>query len=162
MALDRTCKDVPYMTGRLIAITAHYAEKHFGPNTLGEMMKFPRRYIEAFWHYVDRNDPELSEIDMAPPVSMPTAAEQSQAWVGYYHQRAAYDTDKTSERQRIGHDIAERRKSKGMTQQHLAAITQIQRNHISRIEAGRYSVGFDTLQTIADALDADIRIVPRK
>ena len=162
MALDRTCKDVPYMTGRLIAITAHYAEKHFGPNTLGQMMKYPRRYIEAFWHYVDRNDPEIAEIDVAPPVSMPIAAEQSQAWVGYYHQRAAYDTDKTSERQRIGHDIAEMRKAKGMTQQQVADIAQMQRNHISRIEAGRYSVGFDTLQTIANALDADIRIVPRK
>lgn len=159
MALDRTCKDVPYMTGRLIAITAHYAEKHFGPNTLGEMMKFPRRYIEAFWHYVDRNDPEIAEIDVAPPVAMPTAAEQSQAWVGYYHQRAAYDADKTGERQRIGQRIAELRKEKGLTQQDIAERTGIQRNHISRIEAGKYSVGFDTLQSIAEALGGRIDII---
>lgn len=70
--------------------------------------------------------------------------------------------NKEHQRQRIGTDLADLRKQRGMTQQHLAAITQIQRNHISRIEAGRYSVGFDTLQTIADAMDADIRIVPRK
>ena len=38
----------------------------------------------------------------------------------------------------------------------------MERNHISRIEAGRYSVGFDTLHAIADALDADIRILPRE
>jgi transcriptional regulator with XRE-family HTH domain len=44
----------------------------------------------------------------------------------------------------------------------VADIAQMQRYHISRIEAGRYSVGFDTIQTIAEALDADIRIVPRK
>ena len=70
--------------------------------------------------------------------------------------------DEIEERKRIGTDIANLRKQRGMTQQQVADIAQIQRNHISRIEAGRYSVGFDTLQTIAEALDADIRIVPRK
>ena len=70
--------------------------------------------------------------------------------------------NKEEERQRIGQRIADLRKQKGMTQQDLADITGNQRNHISRIESGKYSVGFDTLQTIADALDADIRIVPRK
>ena len=70
--------------------------------------------------------------------------------------------NKEQQRQRIGTDLAELRKQRGMTQQQVADIAQIQRNHISRIEAGCYSVGFDTLQTIAEALDADIRIVPRK
>ena len=66
------------------------------------------------------------------------------------------------ERQRIGIDIATLRTQKGMTQQQIAESAGLQRNHISRIEQGRYSVGFDTLQAIADALDADIRIVPRR
>jgi len=69
--------------------------------------------------------------------------------------------NKEQQRQRIGARIAELRKQKGMTQQDLADITGNQRNHISRIESGKYSVGFDTLQTIAEALDADIRIVPK-
>ena len=69
--------------------------------------------------------------------------------------------EEIEERKRIGTDISELRKAKGMTQQQVADATGVQRNHISRIEAGRYSVGFDTLQTIAEALDADIRIVPR-
>jgi transcriptional regulator with XRE-family HTH domain len=66
------------------------------------------------------------------------------------------------ERQRIGIDIATLRTQKGMTQQQVAEKAELQRNHVSRIEQGRYSVGFDTLQAIADALDADIRIVPRQ
>lgn len=66
------------------------------------------------------------------------------------------------ERRRIGSDIAERRKQLGKTQADIADVTGLQRNHISRIEQGRYSVGFDTLQIIADALDADIRVVPRQ
>ena len=70
--------------------------------------------------------------------------------------------NKEPQRQRIGTDISELRKQRGMTQQQVADIAQMQRNHISRIESGKYSVGFDTLQTIAEALDADIRIVPRK
>lgn len=70
--------------------------------------------------------------------------------------------NKEQERQRMGERIATLRKEKGMTQQDLADVTGLLRNHISRIEQGRYSVGFDTLQSIADALDADIRIVPRQ
>jgi transcriptional regulator with XRE-family HTH domain len=69
---------------------------------------------------------------------------------------------KEEERQRIGQRIADLRKGQGLTQNDLASMTGMQRNHISRIEQGRFSVGFDTLQTIADALDADIRIVPRQ
>ena len=70
--------------------------------------------------------------------------------------------NRDDERLRIGTDLAERRKQMGKTQSDIADATGVQRNHISRIEQGRYSVGFDTLQAIADALDADIRIVPRQ
>ena len=70
--------------------------------------------------------------------------------------------NRDDERLRIGTELAERRKQMGKTQTDIADATGVQRNHISRIEQGRYSVGFDTLQAIADALDADIRIVPRQ
>jgi transcriptional regulator with XRE-family HTH domain len=67
--------------------------------------------------------------------------------------------DKEQERQRIGQRIADLRKAKGMTQQDLADRTGNQRNHISRIESGKYSVGFDTLQTIAEQFDMKVDIV---
>ena len=63
------------------------------------------------------------------------------------------------QRQRIGQLIATLRKEKGMTQQDLADVTGLLRNHISRIEQGRYSVGFDTLQAIAEALGGTIDII---
>ena len=66
------------------------------------------------------------------------------------------------EKRTMGTLMAAMRKARGLTQQQVADIAQMQRNHISRIEAGRYSVGFDTLQTIAEVLDADIHIVPRQ
>jgi transcriptional regulator with XRE-family HTH domain len=49
-----------------------------------------------------------------------------------------------------------------MTQQDVADRADIKRPHVTRVELGRYNFGFDTLQAIADALDADIRIVPRQ
>ncbi len=67
--------------------------------------------------------------------------------------------NKEQERERIGQRIADLRKEKGMTQQGLADIVGMQRNHISRIEAGKYSVGFDTLQAFAEALGGTIDII---
>jgi transcriptional regulator with XRE-family HTH domain len=63
------------------------------------------------------------------------------------------------ERQRIGHDIAQLRKEQGMTQQDLADRVEMQRAHIARIEAGRYSVGLDTLTAIVQALGKRLAFV---
>ena len=63
------------------------------------------------------------------------------------------------ERQRIGQRIADLRKQHGLTQQDLANKTGMQRNHISRIESGKYSVGFDTLQLIAEQFDMKVDII---
>ena len=78
---------MPYLTGRLIAITEHYAGKHFGFGTFGEMLKWPKRYINVFWRYVNQNDAEVKDIGVYPLERMNTQ-EQSQALVGYYHERA--------------------------------------------------------------------------
>jgi len=64
-----------------------------------------------------------------------------------------------SERLRIGQRIAELRKEHGMTQTQLAERCGLQQAHIARIEAGRYSVGLDTLTQIADALGMVIDFV---
>ena len=63
------------------------------------------------------------------------------------------------ERQRIGQHIAQLRKEKGMTQQDLANRVEMQRSHIARIEAGRYSVGLYTLTAIAQALGKRLAFV---
>ena len=65
---------------------------------------------------------------------------------------------KEEERQRIGQRIADLRKGQGLTQNDLASMTGMQRNHISRIESGKYSVGFDTLQLIAEQFDMKVKI----
>ena len=64
-----------------------------------------------------------------------------------------------NERKRIGERIREERKKKGITQEMLAQKVGMQRTHISRIEQGKCSTGFDLLQRIAEVLDMRIDIV---
>ena len=64
-------------------------------------------------------------------------------------------------RQRIGQRIRDIRGALHLTQQELAARTGIQRCHIARIEAGRYSVGLDTLEKIAVALGQTVDFIER-
>lgn len=61
-------------------------------------------------------------------------------------------------RKRIGRQLAEIRRAKGMTQQEVADKAGLLRPHIARIEAGSFSVGIDTLAAIAEALGQQIKI----
>lgn len=67
--------------------------------------------------------------------------------------------NRDEERKRIGQRIAAIRKSASMTQGELAERCGLAQSHIARIEAGRYSVGFDTLQQIAEALGCTVDFV---
>ena len=62
-------------------------------------------------------------------------------------------------REYIGKRIAELRKERKLSQVDLAIKTGLDKGHIARIELGRYSVGVDTLQKIADALEVKIEII---
>ena len=59
----------------------------------------------------------------------------------------------------IGKRIAELRKKRKLSQVDLALKTGLDKGHIARIELGRYSVGVDTLQKIADALNVKIELI---
>lgn len=64
-------------------------------------------------------------------------------------------------RARIGQRIRDIRVRLSMTQQELAEATGIQQCHIARIEAGRYSVGLDTLQRIADVFGMNVDFIEK-
>lgn len=64
-------------------------------------------------------------------------------------------------REYIGKRIAELRKEKELSQVDLALKAGLDKGHIARIELGRYSVGLDTLQKIADALDVKIDLIEK-
>lgn len=65
------------------------------------------------------------------------------------------------QRQRMGNEIAEMRKKKGLTQGELAERCGMAQSHISRIEKGYYSFGFDVLQSVAEAMDCTITIAEK-
>lgn len=64
-----------------------------------------------------------------------------------------------NQRERIGRRIAFLRGRRGITQQELAERTGMQQGNIARIEAGKYSARFDTLQTIAEAMGLTVDFV---
>ena len=64
-------------------------------------------------------------------------------------------------REYIGKRIAELRKERKLSQVDLALKAGLDKGHIARIELGRYSVGLDTLQKIADALDVKIDLIEK-
>lgn len=68
-------------------------------------------------------------------------------------------SDRSLERERIGTKIRQLRESKGMEAKQLAVLTNIDASNLCRIEQGKYSVGFDILTKISQALGAKVDLV---
>ena len=104
MALDRSRKELPYLTGRMIAVVEHYAKEHFGPGTLSNMFTNPAIGINTFRRYIDRYDEYYQELKgVELPVTIPNEVIKGQLWIGYYHQKAEYeDTDRGGFRPNAG------------------------------------------------------------
>lgn len=71
------------------------------------------------------------------------------------------EQNKDDERARIGEKIRELRKKNNIDAKALAARVGIDASNLSRIEQGHYSVGFDILSRIANALNARVEIVEK-
>ena len=64
----------------------------------------------------------------------------------------------------IAERVSERRKEVGLSQQQLAMLTGTTQSAIARLERGGRPPRIDTLLSIAEALDCDLKVelVPRK
>ncbi len=71
------------------------------------------------------------------------------------------DEQKQQTRDRIGLRIMALRKLAGLTQEQLSERAGLQRSHISKIEAGKYAVTFETIQAIAEALGMTVDIIDK-
>ena len=95
----------------------------------------------------------------------PRAVYRLKELIGYYHQNFNESPEQPGIkyiimlRDDIGKRIAELRKERKLSQVDLALKTGLDKGHIARIELGRYSVGVDTLQKIADALNVKIELI---
>lgn len=158
MGLERDNRAIPYIVGRMIAITERYAKDLFCDNTIPNMISHPAHYIGAFSKYVDKADEYYKELaDIALPGTLRKEFEKSQAWVGYYHQKSEYS--KQISRQNLGESIKRLRAMRGMSQRALAEKAGITAANVANIENGKYSVGYDVLTRIATALDAKVWVI---
>ena len=66
-----------------------------------------------------------------------------------------------TDRERIGKRIAKLRKDAGISQEKLAELSGVGYAHIARIELGRYSVGIDTLEKIANVFGKQIDFIEK-
>lgn len=98
-------------------------------------------YGQPIW--IDESNNALCQIGMEAP----------------FYEVLQYDGK--DNRLRIGKELERLRKAKKFTQQQLADMSKVTRANIAKIEGGKYSVGFDVLQRVAKALDADVKIVKR-
>lgn len=64
-----------------------------------------------------------------------------------------------TERERIGKRIAELREAHNVSQKGLAEAIGTHQGNIARLEAGKYNVGFDTLQAIASFFEMQIDFI---
>jgi len=62
----------------------------------------------------------------------------------------------------IGNRISQFRKEAGISQEKLAELSGVGYAHIARIELGRYSVGIDTLEKIANVFGKKIDFIDNK
>jgi transcriptional regulator with XRE-family HTH domain len=67
--------------------------------------------------------------------------------------------EEENSRKRIGEKIRKLRLNKGLSKRKLADLTDISSASVARMEAGRHSVGIDTLAKIAEVLDCRLEIV---
>jgi len=70
-----------------------------------------------------------------------------------------YDTANTLKT--IGAAIRTRRKQIGMTQQDVAEIAGLQRQTVSRVEAGNETVAVATVARVAAVVGLDLQVTPR-
>ena len=75
------------------------------------------------------------------------------------HFSGVFPGDRERERTRIGNRIKQIREEKGIEARELAKLAGIDPANLSRIENGRYSVGFDILSKIAASLGMKIDLV---
>ena len=61
-------------------------------------------------------------------------------------------------REKIGAELRALREAKGLTTRELAELAGLDHSHIAKIERGTYNLRIDTLDKVASALGAEIKI----
>lgn len=164
MALDKDCKDIPYLLGRLVAIFAASAD--IPTKLITQAQETPNIAIpqmDVLYHKSPRaiRESEVCEIlgHFAPPAPFPsrmTLPQQGQFMIGYNHEMA--DIYKERNRAKVAKAVRLKRVELGMTQAQLAEKADVTKQTIGNIEGGNYSVSVDVLSAVMAVLGIDMTI----
>lgn len=97
----------------------------------------------------------FSSMDQA--MRMPVYLREMADWLREAHYSIAMPSLEI-QRERMGQSIRNLRTQRGLTQVQLAQLAGITQSNLARIEAGRYSVGLDILNKIANAMGVAVEL----
>lgn len=97
----------------------------------------------------------FSSMDQA--MQMPRYLRELTDWIMAEHYNTAMPSLEF-QRERMGQSIRDLRTQRGLTQVQLAQLAGITQSNLARIEAGRYAVGLDILNKIANAMGVAVEL----
>lgn len=101
---------------------------------------------------------EVKPLEDMTPLDTATAIRELGEWLRLYHSDILIPTSETRQfnRIRLGENIAEERKKRGMTLRELASASGVSFQNITKIENGKYNVSIDILDKLCKALGLKI------
>ncbi len=97
----------------------------------------------------------FSSMDQA--MRLPVYLREMSDWLREEHYSIAMPSLEI-QRERMGQSIRNLRTQRGLTQVQLAQLAGITQSNLARIETGRYSVGLDILNKIANAMGVAVEM----
>lgn len=155
MALDKNCKDTPYLLGRLTAIIA----KSIGitASQYSKAMSTPLSIlpylIDEYHRKGDTVRPEEFAAIMSELPSIPaglTVIQQGQWIIGHDHELA--DIYREENRRKVAKAIKLKRAELDMTQAQLAEKAGITKQTVGSIESGDSNVSLDVISSVMAVL----------
>ena len=146
-------------------ITSDNGESFFVRNSVPQLGDFPEDKIDEygkffcklFSEYCLKSDGDTSFVVYKVFIDLHFSHDIGCGFLEVWSDNMAQD-----ERKRIGQQIKELRLKKNMEAKELAKRAGIDASNISKIEQGKYSVGFDILTKVAWELEARLELVPLK
>lgn len=163
MALDRNCKDTPYLLGRLLAIYKQYVEltpAQYDKAQTAPLQIFPFLFAEYKRAGDLTYEPEVLEIhglmsDTSYPARL-TLPEQGQFTIGLHHELA--EIYKQRNRRKVARAVKLKRTELGLTQTQLAERAGTTQMTVGKIEGGDSNVSLDLLSSVMAVLGLKMEI----
>ncbi len=164
MPLDKNCKDVPYLLGRMAAIIERSVE--LTPHQQNQAQEMP--YIifpTMIAKYHEAGSPlrssELSELICLLPSDRPfpdrlALPEQGQFIIGHDHELA--DIFREQNRRKVAKAVKLKRVELDLTQEQLAEKAGITTQTVGNIESGNCNVSLDVLSSVMAVLGIKMAI----